>query len=60
MDADTRTATMKDFKRGYFLIPPLTEASLISLGLKPRDPPTPSGRPTAHTNSWRIYGMNWG
>ncbi|MDR1930055.1 MAG: hypothetical protein LBQ44_05420, partial [Treponema sp.] len=41
------TETMKDFKRRYFLIPPLTEASLISLGLKPRDPPTPSGKPTA-------------
>jgi hypothetical protein len=41
------TETMKDFKRRYFLIPPLTEASLISLGLKPRDPPSPSGKPTA-------------
>jgi hypothetical protein len=40
---------MKDFKRRYFIKPPLTDADFISLGLKPRDThPTPSGKPTAH------------
>jgi hypothetical protein len=39
---------MRDMKRRYFLSPPLTEADLISLGLKPHDThPTPSGVPTA-------------
>jgi hypothetical protein len=42
------TAHMRDIKRRYFLIPPLTEADIISLGLKPHDPhPTPSGQPAA-------------
>jgi hypothetical protein len=45
---DELTAQMRDIKRRYFLIPPLTEADLVSLGLKPHDPhQTPSGQPTA-------------
>jgi hypothetical protein len=28
---------MRDMKRRYFLSPPLTEADIISLGLKPHD-----------------------
>jgi hypothetical protein len=37
-----------DFKRRYFLSPPLLDSDLISLGLKPHDPhPTPSPAPTA-------------
>ena len=40
---------MRDFKRRYFLSPPLTDADYVALGLKPHDPiPTPSGAPTAH------------
>jgi hypothetical protein len=39
---------MRDFKRRYFLSPPLLDSDYISLGLKPHDPiPTPSGPPTA-------------
>jgi hypothetical protein len=46
---DALTAFMRDFKRRYFLSPPLTDADYIALGLKPHDPiPTPSGAPTAH------------
>jgi hypothetical protein len=42
------TDTARDFKRRFFLCPPLTEADLVSLGLKPHDStPTPSGNPTA-------------
>ena len=42
------TAKMRDFKKRYFLTPPLTEADYIALGLKPRDStPTASGTPTA-------------
>jgi hypothetical protein len=45
---DALTAFMRDFKRRYFLSPPLLDSDYISLGLKPRDPiPTPSGTPTA-------------
>jgi hypothetical protein len=41
-------ATMRDTKRRYFLKPPLTDADLISLSLKPRDTTrTTSGTPTA-------------
>ena len=41
-------AAMRDVKRRYFLEPPLTDADLISLGLKPHDgTPTHSGTPTA-------------
>jgi hypothetical protein len=39
---------MRDFKRRYFLSPPLTDADFVSLGLKPHDNTlTPSGPPTA-------------
>jgi hypothetical protein len=39
---------MRDVKRRYFLEPPLTDADLISLGLKPHDTiHTMSGTPTA-------------
>jgi hypothetical protein len=42
------TDFMRDFKRRYFLSPPLVDSDYISLGLKPHDPiPTPSGPPTA-------------
>jgi hypothetical protein len=42
------TDTARDFKRRFFLRPPLTEADLVSLGLKPHDgTPTPSGAPAA-------------
>ena len=45
---DALTAFMRDFKRRYFLSPPLLDSDYISLGLKPHDPPpTPSGTPTA-------------
>jgi hypothetical protein len=46
---DALKAFMQDFKRRYFIKPPLTDADFISLGLKPHDKhPTPSGKPTAH------------
>jgi hypothetical protein len=42
------TDTMRDIKRRYFLEPPLVDADIISLGLKPRDTiHTLSGTPTA-------------
>jgi hypothetical protein len=45
---DALTGCMRDFKRRYFLSPPLLDSDLISLGLKPRDEhPTPSPAPTA-------------
>ncbi|MDR2434664.1 MAG: hypothetical protein LBD47_08860 [Treponema sp.] len=45
---DALTAFMRDFKRRYFLSPPLRDSDYISLGLKPRDTtPTVSGTPTA-------------
>jgi hypothetical protein len=34
---DALVAKMRDIKRRYFLEPPLTDADVISLGLKPRD-----------------------
>ncbi|MDR3122736.1 MAG: hypothetical protein LBU16_03030 [Treponema sp.] len=41
---DALIAYMRDFKRRYFLSPPLTDADYVSLGLKPHDSiPTPSG-----------------
>lgn len=43
---DKLAKDMRDIKRRYFLIPPLTEADFISLGLKPKDTsPTPVGIP---------------
>jgi hypothetical protein len=45
---DAFIACMRDFKRRYFLSPPLLASDYVSLGLKPRDSkPTPSSRPTA-------------
>jgi cytosine/adenosine deaminase-related metal-dependent hydrolase len=45
---DALTAAMRDFKRRYFLSPPLTGADYIRLGLKFRDTaPTAGGTPTA-------------
>jgi hypothetical protein len=45
---DTLSDFMRDFKRRYFLSPPLTASDFVSLGLKPHDSkPTPSGAPTA-------------
>ena len=42
------TEKMRDLKRRYFLEPPLTDADIVSLGLKPRDTVhTLSGTPTA-------------
>jgi hypothetical protein len=41
------TDTMADFKRRFFLCPPLTAADLVSLGLHPRKQPSPTGDPTA-------------
>jgi hypothetical protein len=42
------TAFMRDFKRRYFLSPPLVDSDYIALSLKPHDSiPTPSGAPTA-------------
>jgi hypothetical protein len=39
---------MRDIKKRYFYIPPLTEADIISLGLKPPDPTrTPGAAPKA-------------
>ncbi|MDR1175143.1 MAG: hypothetical protein LBK83_06725, partial [Treponema sp.] len=45
---DTLTGFMRDFKRRYFLTPPLLPSAYISLGLKPRDShPSPTPSPTA-------------
>ncbi|MDR2116943.1 MAG: hypothetical protein LBP87_11250 [Planctomycetaceae bacterium] len=45
---DALTANMRDFKRRYFLTPPLTDADYIALGLKPHDGThTPTPPPTA-------------
>jgi hypothetical protein len=45
---DAFTACMRDFKRRYFLSPPLLASDYVSLGLKPRDSkPAPSSKPTA-------------
>jgi hypothetical protein len=35
------------FKGHFFLLPPLVTSDLINLRLRPRDPPTPTGTPTA-------------
>jgi hypothetical protein len=45
---DALAETMRTLKRRWLQSPPLTEADLITLGLKPADKkPTPSGPPTA-------------
>jgi hypothetical protein len=41
------TGKMRFFKAHYFLVPPLDNAALVSLGLRPHDShPTPTGTPT--------------
>ncbi|MDR3148270.1 MAG: hypothetical protein LBU00_07845 [Treponema sp.] len=46
---------MRDIKKRFFFTPPLTEADLISLGLKPHDPAhTPSHTPAAQVTA-EIY-----
>jgi hypothetical protein len=57
---DALTVFMRDFKRRYFLSPPLLDSNYLSLGLKPRDPtPTPSGTPTAQvTVETYLIGRN--
>jgi hypothetical protein len=45
---DALIGCMRDFKRRYFLSPPLLESDFVSLGLKPHDAhPTPLPVPTA-------------
>jgi hypothetical protein len=45
---DALSGFMRDFKRRYFLAPPLLPSSFVSLGLRPRDEhPSPSSDPTA-------------
>ena len=45
---DAMTDKMRDIKKRYFYVPPLTDANMVSLGLKiPDHTPTPSGKPTA-------------
>ena len=47
-DFEVLTAKMRDIKKRYFYVPPLTDADLISLGPKVPDTTyTPSGQPTA-------------
>ena len=44
---DELTAVMRDVKKRYFYNPPLTDADLLSLGLRPKDSePTPVSDPT--------------
>ncbi|GHU50500.1 hypothetical protein FACS1894200_10030 [Spirochaetia bacterium] len=45
---DAMVAAMRNIKKRYFFVPPLTDADMVSLGLKiPDDTNTPSGTPTA-------------
>ncbi|MDR2742243.1 MAG: hypothetical protein LBB98_08855 [Treponema sp.] len=45
---DALADKMRDIKRRYFLVPPLTEVDLVSLGLRLHDSTsTPTGAPTA-------------
>jgi hypothetical protein len=54
---DARTAFMRDFKRRYFLSPPLTDADYVFHGLKPHDDvSTPSGHPSAQVEQ-KAYGF---
>ena len=49
---DDLEAFMLDFKRRYFLLPPLQETDLVSLELRPADrTPTPAGAPTAQAEA---------
>ena len=52
MAFDELTSTMRDIKKRYFFVPPLNEADLAALGLKPKDTnptnvPAPSVPPEA-------------
>jgi hypothetical protein len=43
---------LRDVKKRHFFVPPLTDADLVSLGLKPRDTnPTPIAPPTVRPNA---------
>jgi hypothetical protein len=45
-------AVMRDVKKRHFFQPPLTDADLVTLGLKPRDTnPTPIARPAARPSA---------
>jgi hypothetical protein len=45
---DAMNGAARDMKKRYFLVPPLTEADIVSLGLKVHGGPSaPSGDPTA-------------
>jgi hypothetical protein len=49
-------AFMRDCKRRYYLVPPLSDADLVSLGLKPQDhSPTPEGEPTAQPEADLVF-----
>jgi hypothetical protein len=49
---DALAAFMRDMKKRYFYEPPLTDADMASLGLKPHDDtPTHSGVPTAQVTA---------
>jgi hypothetical protein len=49
---DALSVKMRFFKAHYFLVPPLTNADLVDLGLTPHDHhPTPSGSPTAEVTA---------
>jgi hypothetical protein len=59
---DALIAFMRDFKRRYFLSPPLLDSDYVSLDLKPRDTTsTPSGPPAAQVTQFftEIMGTNW-
>jgi hypothetical protein len=51
MAFEALTAKMRFFKSHYFLIPPLTDMDLVSLGLKPKDPATPVPPPTTQAEA---------
>jgi hypothetical protein len=44
-------AKMRFFKNHYFLVPPLTDTDLVSLGLNPQNPPTPIPPPTTQAEA---------
>jgi hypothetical protein len=49
---DDLEAFMRDFKRRYFLVPPLSNTDLVSLDLKPQDrTPTTESEPTAQAEA---------
>jgi hypothetical protein len=48
---ETLDAKMRFFKKHYFLVPPLTEADMVSLGFKTQNQPTPIPAPTAQADA---------